>query len=159
MLERGCCECAGVDVTVVAVPDVGCLGGGVFECIPATIRTTTRMTTAAIATRTPSRFGRWLMEFIALSSTPVMKVDFVGSFGSGVTCESTKSTGSPGLLTGGGGAGGTIVWPGSVSRTVEEPETRNALAGYGASSPPLSAMPSDPDGECVRISSRVCSWR
>ena len=30
---------------------------------------------------------------------------------------------------GGGGTGGTSVWPGSVRRTAEEPETRNVLAG------------------------------
>ena len=106
------------------------------------------------------RFGRWLMKCIALSSAPLMKVDFDESPGvSCVTCESTKSTGSPEPFTGGGGAGGTMVYPGSVNLTVEEPGTRKALAGYAASPSPFSPSASDPGAGCVRNSSRVCSWR
>ena len=42
---------------------------------------------------------------------------------------SSKVSGSAGLATGGGGAGGTTGRSGSVRRTVDDPETRNALAG------------------------------
>ena len=50
---------------------------------------------------------------------------------------SSKATGSAGFGTGGGGTGGTTTLPGSVRRTVDEPETRKALAGNGASPLPL----------------------
>ena len=92
-----------------------------------TIRTTTRTATAAIAAAgPPRRRGRWLMDCMTLSSPPVMKLPGTGS-GPGVA--SSKVSGSEGLATGGGGTGGTTGRSGSVRRTVDDPETRNALAG------------------------------
>ena len=76
--------------------------------------------------------------------------------GSGPGPASSKVSGSAGLATGGGGAGGTTGRSDSVRRTVEDPVTRNALAGYAASPLPFS---SPAGGTCVRISSSVWSWR
>ena len=42
---------------------------------------------------------------------------------------SSKVTGLSGSGTGGGATGGTMGWPGSVSRTVGEVATRKALSG------------------------------
>ena len=53
-------------------------------------------------------------------------------------------TGSEGFGTGGGGAGGTGVDPGSVSRTVDDPETLKALAGK---TPCVVAVPRPGGGE------------
>ena len=150
------CEwgCAGaVVVTVVAVPAFF-LGG--FECSPATISTAMSTATAATAASgPPSRRGRRLIECMTGSSTPVMKVRASDPF------SSSKRTGSEGLGTGGGGTGGTMAWLGlSVSRTVDELDTRKALAGNAASLWPFSSLlsrPSAPAAVCVRSSSSVCS--
>ena len=91
------------------------------------------------------------MEWMTRSSFPVMKVA-----GTGSGLPSSKVTGSEGLGTGGGGTGGTMVWPGSVRRTVEEPETRNALRREARTgSRPFWPSPLG----WPRISSSVCSWR
>ncbi len=90
------------------------------------------------------------MEWMTRSSFPVMKVA-----GTGSGLASSKVSGSEGLGTGGGGTGGTMVRPGSVRRTVEEPETRNALAGNSTGSRPFWPSPLG----WPRISSSVCSWR
>ncbi len=90
------------------------------------------------------------MEWMTRSSFPVMKVA-----GTGSGLASSNVTGSEGLATGGGGTGGTMVRPGSVRRTVEDPETRNALAGNSDGSRPFWPSPVG----WVRISSSVWSWR
>ena len=109
---------------------------GAFEWIPVTIRTTISTVTAAIAASgPPMRRGRWLMECITRSSEPVMND---AGTGAASVPASSKVTGSAGFGTGGGGTGGTTTLPGSVSRTVDEPETRTALAGNGVS--PLPAL-------------------
>src|ERR1700692_4275145 len=98
------------------------------------------MISTAISTRTaataaagpPRRRGRWLMEWMTRSSFPVMKV-----VGTGSGWSSSNATGWDGLDTGGGATGGTMGRPGSVRRTVDDPETRNALAGYAAPSAPF----------------------
>ena len=92
------------------------------------------------------------MECMTRSSFPVMKVA-----GTGSGLASSKVTGSDGFGTGGGGTGGTTAWPDSVRRTVDDPETRKALAGKAAS--PLPSSPARRPSGCARISSSVCSWR
>ena len=64
------------------------------------------------------------MEWMTRSSDPVMKVA-----GTGSGLASSNVTGLTGLATGGGGTGGTVGRSDSVRRTVDEPATRNALAG------------------------------
>ena len=119
-----------------------CRCDGADVCSPVTISTTTsRATTPTAARGPPSRRGRWLMECMARSPLPVMKLP---GGRSGPTSASSKVTASSALGTGGGGTGGTTVCPGSVSRTVEEPETRTALAGKWAS-PFRGCWPSEPD--------------
>ena len=58
--------------------------------------------------------------------------------GTGSGPASSNVTGSAGFGTGGGGTGGTTALPGSVRRTDDDPATRNALAGNGASPLPFS---------------------
>ena len=90
------------------------------------------------------------MDWMTRSSFPVMKVA-----GTGSGLASSKVTGSPDVGTGGGGTGGTTGWSDSVRRTVDDPETRKALAGNASPALPFGRSP----GVCVRISSSVCSWR
>ena len=97
----------------------------VLECSPVRMRTRTRTRTAPTAAAgPPRRRGRWLMEWITRSSLPVMKVA-----GTGSGLASSNVRGLEGLGTGGGGTGGTTGLSDSVRRTVDEPDTRNALAG------------------------------
>ena len=118
---------------------------GVLECSPVRINTSTRTSTAPTAAAgPPSRRGRWSMERMTRSSLPVMKVA-----GTGSGLASSKVSGFDGF---GGGTGGTGGLSASVRRTVDEPETRNALAGKADRS-----VSSAPSGGCVRISSSVCS--
>ncbi len=138
---------------VVAVVDGLGWWPGEFEWIPVTTRTTISTVTAPIAASgPPMRRGRWLMECMTRSSEPVMN----DAAAAASAPASSKVTGSAGFGTGGGGAGGTTTVPGSVRRTVDEPETRKALAGKGASPLPSSRRPA---GVWARISSSVCSWR
>ena len=98
------------------------------------------------------------MEWMTRSSFPVMKVA-----GTGSGPASSKVSGSDGLGTGGGGTGGTGGVADSVRRTVDDPDTRNALAGNtlpGLFRPFALSRPFAPSPMgCVRISSSVCSWR
>ncbi len=97
------------------------------------------------------------MEWMTRSSFPVMKVA-----GTGSGLASSKVSGSDGLGTGGGGTGGTGGWSDSVRRTVDDPETRNALAGNALrlAVPTVGAScRSRRHRGAPRISSSVCSWR
>ena len=83
-----------------------------------------------------NRRGRWLMPCMALSSRQSLPGAVTGVLTTDPA--SSKVTGLDGLGTGGGGTGGTTGLSEPVRRTVEEPETRNALAGK-TSLPALSA--------------------
>ena len=79
------------------------------------------------------------MEWMTRSSFPVMKVT-----GTGSGLASSNVRGTDGLGTGGGGTGGTTGLSDPVRRTVEEPETRKALAGKTSSSALSAASASAP---------------
>ena len=91
------------------------------------------------------------MDSMTRSSVPLMKVGWTTS-----RSESSKVTGSEGFGTGGGGTGGTGVNPGSVNRTVDVPETLNALAGKAPWSLPFCGSV---EGRWACISESVCSCR
>ena len=136
----------------VAVAPALAWRGGAFEWIPVRINTTMSTVTAAIAAAGPARRrGRVLMDSMTLSWAPLMKVGWTTSGPA-----SSKVTGSEGFATGGGGTGGTGVDPGSVSRTVDVPETLKALAGKTPWSLPFGGPA---EGRWACISSSVCSWR
>ncbi len=105
-------------VVVTAVPWCG-----VFECVPATIRTAIKTaTTATAANGAARRRGRWLIASMSRSCRRTALAE-----GSGSTAESSKREGSSPRGTGAGTGGGATGRPGSVSLTLED--TLNVEAG------------------------------